>query len=340
MSIAAVIATARFGLGAAPGEITAAARDPRGWLIAQLVPATGPDFNAAGLPDSATAASDFFALREDMTREARNAFRERMRAHYVAEIAARQRHQARTGHSFRERLVLFWSNHFTVATRRPVLEGLAGSFEREAIHPHVTGRFRDLLGAVARHPAMLVYLDNARSIGPLSMLGRGRGRGLNENLARELMELHTLGVDGGYRQADVTELARVLTGWSVDRRGRFRFRGRTHEPGTKLVLGRPYAEEGVRRGRQHSTPWQPTRLPPATSPRSSPATSSPTSRHPPWSMLPPGAFATPTATSPPRRVSWSRTMPPGPHRSPRSARRRSCCWRWRGRCASTCRPAR
>src|SRR5262249_48604037 len=103
---------------------------------------------------------------------------------------------------FVERLVWFWSNHFCVSADK--VPPVAGAFEREAIRPHVLGRFADMLVAVESHPAMLHYLDNARSIGPESIAGVRRGKGLNENLAREIMELHTLGVNAGYSQADVT----------------------------------------------------------------------------------------------------------------------------------------
>lgn len=148
---------------------------------------------------------------------------------------------------FRERLVQFWSNHFTVSIQRGVVIPVALGFENEAIRPHVTGRFVDMLRAVAQHPAMLVYLDNVVSVGPNSRAGKMRDKGLNENLAREMLELHTVGVDGGYTQTDVTELAKVLTGWSIDRDmdsdpGAFRWRPAIHEPGSKTVLGRIYAE--------------------------------------------------------------------------------------------------
>ena len=93
---------------------------------------------------------------------------------------------------------------------------IAGAFEREAIRAHVLGRFADMLQAVETHPAMLIYLDNARSIGPNSQAGKNRGRGLNENLAREILELHTLGVRTVYTQDDVTSFAKVITGWTVD----------------------------------------------------------------------------------------------------------------------------
>ncbi len=110
-----------------------------------------------------------------------------------------------------------------------------------------------MLRAVVQHPAMLVYLDNWQSFGPDSMAGRRRNKGLNENLAREIMELHTLGVNGGYNQADVTSFARVLTGWTITplratEPGRFRFTPQVHEPGDKQVLGRRYPEGGQQEG--------------------------------------------------------------------------------------------
>src|SRR5262249_3599889 len=129
---------------------------------------------------------------------------------------------------FVERLVHFWSNHFCVSVAKGALvRASAGSFEREAIRPHVLGRFGDMLRAVESHPAMLLYLDKGQSFGPRSPAGQRRRRGLNENLAREILELHTLGVAGGYTQADVTSLARILTGWTFAGRA-----GRIGEPGT------------------------------------------------------------------------------------------------------------
>ena len=125
---------------------------------------------------------------------------------------------------------------------------LAGSFEREAIRPYVLGRFGDMLKAVEQHPAMLYYLDNQQSIGPASRAGQQGKRGLNENLAREILELHTLGVDGGYTQADVSSLSRIITGWTVaepdkdpELGGRFSFAAARHEPGDHAVLGKVYA---------------------------------------------------------------------------------------------------
>lgn len=171
----------------------------------------------------------------------------------------------------------FWFNHFNVAAQKSQLKWLVSPYERETIRPRVLGRFRDLLGAVARSPGMLVYLDNFQSTidaryapagarddiaemeEKMSEGGRTKGRaklGLNENYARELMELHTLGVDGGYAQKDVTELARILTGWSLERPTRknrlkdfaFKFKRRMHDPGGKVLLGVPFAWSGEGEG--------------------------------------------------------------------------------------------
>jgi uncharacterized protein (DUF1800 family) len=155
---------------------------------------------------------------------------------------------------FAERLVMFWTNHFSIeADNGGIVRTLAGPFEREAIRPHILGSFEDLLFAATRHPAMLTYLNNATSVGPASRAGQRREAGLNENHARELMELHTLGVDGGYNQADVTSLARILTGWSVGRPksedlGRFMFRAQAHEPGVQALLGQDFGQKGVKQG--------------------------------------------------------------------------------------------
>jgi uncharacterized protein (DUF1800 family) len=156
---------------------------------------------------------------------------------------------------FAERLVHFWSNHFCVSAAKGPVRAIAGSFEREAVRPHVLGRFADMLVAVEQHPAMLFYLDNAQSFGPHSKAGQNRKRGLNENLAREILELHTLGVDGGYTQADVTALARILTGWTFAGRegrlgepGTFVFFANAHEPGNQTLLGKVYPAGGMEQG--------------------------------------------------------------------------------------------
>ncbi len=161
---------------------------------------------------------------------------------------------AETG--FVERLVWFWSNHFCIsADKSGLLRALAGAYEREAIRPHVLGKFADMLRAVENHPAMLLYLDNARSIGLQSVAGVNQRRGLNENLAREILELHTLGVRSVYSQADVTSFAKIITGWTVIpfrqdavRGGEFSFNPRMHEPGPQDVVGRTYAGGGLEQG--------------------------------------------------------------------------------------------
>ncbi|MDB5571118.1 MAG: hypothetical protein JWN93_2301, partial [Hyphomicrobiales bacterium] len=169
-----------------------------------------------------------------------------------AEVQARLRLAHAQGCGLVERLVAFWSNHLCVAgSRSQHVRALAGAYEREAIRPHALGRFGDMLKAAHQHPAMLLYLDNQNSTGPNSPTGLKKKRGLNENLAREALELHTLGVRGGYAQADVGALARMLTGWTVagpDGRlgapGTFAFDPAAHEPGAQTMLGRTYADEG------------------------------------------------------------------------------------------------
>ncbi len=174
---------------------------------------------------------------------------------YLTEFGARLRQFQSVDVGFVERLVAFWANHFAIEAGAGLIERtLVGVFEREAVRPYVLGRFRDMLGAATKHPAMLVYLDNAQSIGPNSVQGRRSGAGLNENHARELLELHTVGVGAGYTQEDVTEMARVLTGWSFVGRpgqgdvGSFQFREIAHEPGVRTVFGAAYAEGGLEQG--------------------------------------------------------------------------------------------
>jgi uncharacterized protein (DUF1800 family) len=195
-----------------------------------------------------------------------------VREHYLEQTAERHRLALGTDDPFVERLVHFWSNHFAVSADKQPLGALAGLYEQEAIRPHVTGNFYELLLAAVRHPAMVLYLDNQASMGASSTAAtfvrrnRGRELGLNENLAREILELHTLGVDGGYTQADVTEFAKVLTGWSIGgalgqggrilerlggdqgRPGEFHFRVGMHEPGDKTILGKRYRERGADEG--------------------------------------------------------------------------------------------
>jgi uncharacterized protein (DUF1800 family) len=198
--------------------------------------------------------------------QARRMARQQARAYYTGAVAARMQVALTTATPFPERLVHFWSNHFAVSIDKLPVIGLAGQLEFDAIRPNLLGRFRDMLQAVERHPAMLLYLDQAASIGPNSARGqiaarpeRRRRAGLNENLAREILELHTLGVRAGYSQGDVSELARALTGWTVAglargaaarltrmgvEPGSFVFAERLHEPGSRVILGRSFGRHG------------------------------------------------------------------------------------------------
>ena len=280
----AAIATNRFGFGARPGELAAAGSDPRGWLLAQLRAPYQPPSELTGLSRGADILAAFLAARAARAAQkkaiARDAapegsaakplldgIREQLLPHYIAQAAARARIALMSEASFRERLVHFWSNHFAVSVDKPICLGTAGALENEAIRPRIDGRFADLLLAVETHPAMITYLDNERSAGPHSELGErtdwrrpkpaSEKIGLNENLAREILELHTLGVDGGYTQADVTTFAAVITGWSIGggkgpfaqgESGEFLFRTALHEPGAKALLGRRYADAGIAQG--------------------------------------------------------------------------------------------
>ena len=257
----AIIAANRFGYGCGPAGTAVIGSDPKHWLKAQLArPAWPASLN--GLPESASLVVQELQLRklrEDMKKRGEVPLPgQRMPGQdghrpYLDEVAARYLAAANSATPLIERLVAFWSNHFTVSGIRPVVRPIAGAFEREAIRPHLLGSFEDMVLAVVQHPAMGLYLDNAISVGPNSRVGERRDKGLNENLGRELLELHTLGVDGGYTEEDVRALARILTGWSLARLedpgpGRFKFRDGIHEPGPKTLLGRVYPEDGMREG--------------------------------------------------------------------------------------------
>jgi len=293
----AAIAANRFGLGARPGDAQSIGNDPRGWLQAQLaVPRSNPP---SGQPESARVLAEVRDLRvarqvaaqvranlrqppaeqpppasPGIDEQATAKFGSFVREHYLEQTAERHRLAIATDEPFVERLVHFWSNHFAVSADKQPLAALAGLYEQEAIRPHVTGNFYDLLLAAVRHPAMILYLDNQTSMGASStaatVVRRNRGTelGLNENLAREILELHTLGVDGGYSQADVAEFAKVLTGWSIGgalgqggrvlerlggdpgRPGEFHFRAGMHEPGDKTILSKRYRERGAGEGEE------------------------------------------------------------------------------------------
>jgi uncharacterized protein (DUF1800 family) len=292
---AAAIALNRFGLGARADDVPPT--DPKAWLLAQFdqyqplplawseqpgavalatefveqrqqakaqadaanKPATNQVAQLAqptpmaSAPPAASAPSAQQAARRTMRVEARDTYRGAVNARVASALT--------TPAPFIERLVHFWANHFAVSVDKGQVTALAGAFEVEAIRPHVLGRFEDMLVAVERHPAMQLFLDQTRSVGPDSMAAMrvaqrnpARKPGLNENLAREIMELHTLGVRSGYTQDDVTEFARAMTGWSIAggpgqqmadvAPGSFVFRPAVHEPGSRTVLGRRYDQPG------------------------------------------------------------------------------------------------
>ena len=257
VSLEAALAVHRFGLGARPGELAAANGAPHDWLLAQLEqPADQPAaIDGAPWKTGGALVGELFAYRAQLQQEKQLNQPAQAAAAHTAKNQAESREYQRemegrfalgftTAKPFLERLVWFWSNHFTVSAQKFATRPFVSAFEREAIRPHVTGKFSDMLLAVTRHPAMLIYLDNAESIGPNSPAGLRTHKGLNENLGRELMELHTLGVDGGYTQADVIALANILTGWSLDRDGGasgFAFYPLRHEPGSFVLRGKTYS---------------------------------------------------------------------------------------------------
>ena len=269
----------RFGLGARPDELRDIGTNGQDYVLAQLeMPARALLDDTALRPshevlseqmhlqferrmakrmarrgagitanNSVNSRSTFQRVKKKLRRLRRETFRD--------EALARLMQGYNSDTPFLERLVLFWSNHFTVSTAKLQVRSIVGAYEREVIRPHVLGRFEDMLQAAIHHPAMLIYLDNKGSIGPNSRAGRRRGKGLNENLAREVLELHTVGVDGGYSQEDVTNFARILTGWTIanprrhgDQAGKFFFARRRHEPGAWTVLGKRYEDEGAETG--------------------------------------------------------------------------------------------
>src|SRR5215475_10214273 len=283
----ATLALNRFGLGPRTGSIAAIASDPRGALIAELDQPNAGRVANHELMSTGVAARAAFAFQQaqrELRRNAKSAPKESQEAKdakdaakdskdttaplagavkpdrnagiapqqiYLDEAKARLATAFDAEIGFVERLAWFWSNHFCVSADKFGVRPIAGAFEREAIRANVLGRFVDMLRTVETHPAMLLYLDNVRSIGPTSQAGKNRGRGLNENLAREILELHTLGVRTVYTQEDVTSFAKVITGWSIinplqdpARGGEFTFDPRMHEPGTQTIVGQAYADAG------------------------------------------------------------------------------------------------
>ncbi|MDP1874047.1 DUF1800 family protein [Phenylobacterium sp.] len=268
----AAIAATRFGLGARPGEIAAARSDPQGFLLGQTRPLTAalpvralPLERAEAMQNFRQAQSAFSRANQQQDRKAQalrpelNARRAILRDQIAADVLQRAVTGATTDQGFAERWALFWANHFTVGAGNFVRTATIGPFEAAAVRPNVFGRFADLLVAAETHPAMLLYLDQNGSVGPDSPLAQRmagakasrRQVGLNENLAREILELHTVGVNGGYTQADVTEFARALTGLTfrgfngpAEQVGQSYFRQIAHQPGPRSVMGVRYEIEG------------------------------------------------------------------------------------------------
>lgn len=252
------LALERFGLGARPGD-RERMRDPVRWLTDQITPAAATHASLATFGSARDLQIAGAALsNDDRKRQAKTTF--------AIELKARVNVAFTTDTPFAERWVRHFSNHFSVSTRRLQTSLFVGAFEREVARAHAFGRFSDMLLASTQHPAMLAYLDNEKSIGPESTYAQRPARsnrtaqsgnvdepGLNENLAREVLELHTLGADGGYTQDDVRALANLLTGWGSDERnqfgGGFYFDDKKHQPGSVTLLGKRYGEglaEGVR----------------------------------------------------------------------------------------------
>lgn len=251
MSFQTHIAVQRFGLGESVRGLSVVQTDPKKWIYSQI--SRNADTRIKGnFKTTAEITRDLSRLK-DADREMRKDILKDGRQLYMQEMEARFNHAVNSQTPLIERLAIFWSNHFTVSAKaKGQLWGVMGAFEREAIRPHIFGKFSDMLLAVVRHPAMLSYLDNVQSFGPNSRVGQRRDKGLNENLAREILELHTLGVNGGYTQQDVIALAKIITGWGIippaKGGGGFRFNQAMHEPGGQNFLGKTYNEAGEQQG--------------------------------------------------------------------------------------------
>ena len=263
--IATFTAMNRFGLGPAPEEAARVDEDPRSWVHEQIAFQDMPRAFSR-FESSAEIIKTIHQARLTGPDELRQATRKAYRSSFAPEVIARARVMIETDTPFAERMVLFWSNHFTVSRSKAIVGPAIPAYEREAIRPHVFGNFADMLQAVCCHPAMLSYLDNMVSMGEKSRAGRrrkartGTEKALNENLAREILELHTLGVNGGYTQSDVVEFAKAITGWSHGGmrlkfesqpvHGQFEFKAAFHEPGNKTIMGETYQERGEVEGRE------------------------------------------------------------------------------------------
>ena len=244
----------RLTLGAAPDlEAAINASTPRDWLTGQLNPGSEPrslrealsGLDAATLDPASLLARNRPAPGALKDPEARKHFQMRRRELYRQSVAARLLYGTISPWQLRELLVDFWFNHFNIFAFKGLCALWVGAFEREAIRPHVLGRFEDMLLATARHPAMLFYLDNHLNAVPGAPAPRGRTAGFNENYAREVMELHTIGLH--YTQADVIGATRLLTGWGIDGKGRFHFFPARHDADPQTILGQRFGggEEAI-----------------------------------------------------------------------------------------------
>lgn len=258
------IALNRFGLGPAPGEARKVEKDPQDWVKDQIKRTQKTPDLLKRFRSSEDIIVELESVRQKNKDKYRRLAARALKEDYGAEVLARAVHMIKTDKPFAERMVMFWSNHFTVSRDKKMIAPILPAFEREAIRPHIFGKFEDMLVASSRHPAMITYLDNQNSMGPYSIAGlrrkfrTGVETGLNENLAREILELHTLGVNGGYDQGDVIGLAKAISGWShggvripQDRspiNGRFEFKSYFHEPNSKYVMGNRYRDKGVKTG--------------------------------------------------------------------------------------------
>ncbi|WHA42235.1 DUF1800 domain-containing protein [Agrobacterium larrymoorei] len=243
------MAAIRYGYGLAPDQILSRNTDD---LLVQLVDAPLKEtfFPVGGAFDARQRADDLaqglIAIRPannggERDREARQALQKKAEQSFQRDSMARVMQATFSPYGFHERLAAFWLDHFSVNARKSLpMRVITPLYEIEAIRPHVAGSFRDLLQAAVLHPAMLIYLDQNQSTGPESVAAQNRKRGLNENLGRELLELHTMGAGSGYTQTDVRSAALVLTGMTVDERYEMLFRPRMAEPGEIKVLGVKY----------------------------------------------------------------------------------------------------
>ena len=257
----AIIAVNRFGLGARPKELTEAQIDPKKWLYSQMRPLSF-NFNISNT-ESAFKQITIYRREQKKFRELKKDSNNDVMMNFSKPLRETQKkllfdglwQSVESNQPFSIRLLDFFSNHFSVSTSSIPLYILAPLLEREAIAPHLFSRFEDMLIAVIQHPAMLVYLDNTKSTGPNSRIGKNnKKRGINENLAREIFELHTLGVDGGYTINDIQELAKAISGWSISfphdkKKAGFVYRSPQHEPGKRVIMGREYRDLGVQQGR-------------------------------------------------------------------------------------------